>query len=375
MTRTIDSASAIVIGGGLIGCSIALELQRAGVQTTLFDKGKLLQEASTAAAGMLGAQVEIHHPGAFYELCRFSQSIYKGWTEELEQCSGLSAQYIERGILRIAYNEEDEAELRSRLSWMQDAEWIDSGTIRSLEPGVAYGERGGLHFAKDHQIHPVHTARALEAALRREGCTIREESPVFALVEKNGRICGVRTAEGVHYADHIVLASGAWASALTEPFGLSLPIFPVKGQCISVRLPHPIIQHTVFTKGCYVVPKMDGSLLIGATQEEAGYDKKAHVSVIASLYRRAVELLPELAEAELVSTWAGLRPGTRDELPFIGTSSRLPGLIIAAGHYRNGILLAPATGKLIKQIVLGEAPSVDLSAFNPDRVLKLTPAH
>lgn len=369
MIRTTDSGSAIIIGGGIIGCSIALELQRAGLQCTVLDKGPLLQEASTAAAGMLGAQVEIHHPGAFYELCRYSQRIYSEWTDELEEISGLSPQYISEGIIRIAYNEEDEQELRSRLSWMKDAEWVDTATIRDLEPRVALGERGGLYFRKDHQIHPVHTAKALEAALHREGCIIRAWTPVFHLIEKNGRVCGVKTAEGELYADHVIIAAGAWSSALTEPYGLPLPLFPVKGQCISVRLQAPIINRTIFTKGCYIVPKMDGSLLIGASQLEAGYDKRTHISVVSDLYARAAELLPELAEAELMSTWAGLRPGTRDELPFIGASSRMPGVIVAAGHYRNGILLAPATAKLVKQMVHGEALDVDVTAFAPDRVL------
>lgn len=367
MKRTTDSA--IIIGGGIIGCSIALELQRAGVRCTVIDKGALLQEASTAAAGMLGAQVEIHRPGPFYELCRYSQRMYKEWTEELEQSGGLSAQYIEEGILRVAYNEEDEQELRSRLSWIQDAEWIDEQTLKRMEPGIGCAERGGLYFAKDHQIHPVHTAAALRAALHREGCVIKEWTPVFGLVERNGTICGVKTSEGELLGDHVILAAGAWSSALSEPYGLALPMFPVKGQCISVQLPSPIIRHTVFTKGCYIVPKLDGSLLIGASQEEAGFDKRTHVSVIGSLHARAAELLPELAEVEFLRTWAGLRPGSRDELPYMGVSERMPGVIFATGHYRNGILLAPATGRLVKQQVLGEASAVDLSAFAPDRVL------
>jgi glycine oxidase len=363
-----SAASAIIIGGGIIGCSIAWELLRSGVRCTLIDKGPLNKEASTAAAGMLGAQVETHEPGAFYELCRLSQRLYRDWTDEVLQVSGISPQYIEGGILRAALTLEDEQELQSRLSWIQDAEWLSAAEMLQLEPEISPLLRGGLRFDKDHQVHPVRLAQALQAGLSRLGCNFLEQLPVLHLIEQNGRIEGVRTAEGEWFADHIIICAGAWSSALTEPLGLKLPLFPVKGQCISVRMDKPPIRQTVFTKGCYIVPKMDGSMFIGATQEEAGFDKKTAVSAVSELFARAVQLLPVLAKAEFVNTWAGLRPGTRDGLPFMGISSQAPGLIMASGHYRNGILLAPATGRLIKQLVLGEQPDIDLAPFSPDRL-------
>lgn len=363
-----STTSAIIVGGGIIGSAVALELIRAGVRCTLIDKGALLQEASTAAAGMLGAQVEIHQPGSFYELCRLSQRLYREWTEELGQLSGVSAQYIQQGILRIAWNEEDEQELRSRLAWIQDAEWMEADAMREWEPAIASDVRGGLYFSKDHQVHPVHLAKTLQAALHKQGCDIREWTPVFNLVERGGRIIGVRTSEGELYADHVIVCAGAWSPALTEPFGFRLPMFPSKGQCISVKTDAPLIKKTIFTKGGYIVPKQDGTMLIGATQEEAGFDKRCHVSAVSALHAKAARLLPALEQAELVSTWAGLRPGTRDGLPYMGASSKLPGLIFSTGHYRNGILLAPGTGKLIRQLVTGQQPDMDLSAFTPDRM-------
>lgn len=365
-----SNQSALIIGGGIIGCTIALELLRAGFRCTIIDKGALNQEASTAAAGMLGAQVEIHHPGAFYELCEWSQQLYREWTEHIQRIGGLSPQYIDQGILRAAFTEEDELELKSRLAWIRHAEWLTPAQMRAIEPGLSSQIRGGLSFQRDHQVHPVHLAQALKASLHKLGCDIREWTPAFSLIQRNGRIQGVKTAAGELYADQVILASGAWASPLTEPLGLTLPLFPVKGQCISVRTAAPVIRSTVFTKGCYVVPKRDGSMIIGATQEECGFDKRCHASVIGSLHAAASRLLPELAEAEFVSTWAGLRPGTPDDLPYIGASVKAPGLLIAAGHYRNGILLAPATGKLIKQLATGEATELDVAPFSPDRVLE-----
>lgn len=364
-----SKTSAIIVGGGIIGSAIAADLIRAGIRCTLVEKGALLQEASAAAAGMLGAQVEIHRPGAFYELCRYSQQLYRKWTEELEELSGVSPQYIDQGIVRIAWNEEDENELRSRLPWIQDAQWLEADEFRELEPALSSHIRGGLHFPMDHQVQPVQLAHTLQAALRKLGCDIREWTPVFSLIERGGRVVGIRTAEGELYADHVILCAGAWSSALTEPLGLKLPMFPVKGQCISIRPPAPLIRKTVFTKGCYIVPKKDGTMIVGATQEEAGFDKRCLVSAVGALHAKAAALLPALEQAELVSTWAGLRPGTRDELPFIGSSSKAPGLLFATGHYRNGILLAPGTGKLMTQLVLGQSPDRDLAPFAPDRVL------
>jgi glycine oxidase len=362
-----NATTAIIIGGGIIGCSIAWELARSGTRCTIIDKGALNQEASTAAAGMLGAQVEIHHPGAFYELCLLSQRLYRDWSDEMHRISGISLQYVEGGILRAALHEEDEQELLGRLPWIRNAEWLSAADMLALESGLSPQIRGGLRFPRDHQIHPTHLAEALQTGLRKLGCAIREWNPVLNLIERQGRIEGVRTADGSYFADHVIVCAGAWAAALTEPFGMHYPLFPVKGQCISVRTETPAIRSTVFTKGCYIVPRLDGSLTIGATQEEAGFNKQCQISVIGELHARATQLVPSLAKAEFIRTWAGLRPGTSDELPVLGRSTQLPGLVLATGHYRNGILLAPATGRLIKQLLLDGRTELDLAPFSPDR--------
>lgn len=364
-----DAPSAIIVGGGVIGASIAYELGKAGFACTLLDKGGWSQEASTAAAGMLGAQVETHQPGPFYELCRVSQQLYRPWAEELEALTGLPPQYIAEGILRAALTEEDEAELRSRLPWMSDAQWMSAEDMLQMESELTPAVRGGLYLHADHQVHPVWLTRTLRAALVRQGCSIREWTPVTKLLTASGRVTGVHTPEGELTADIVVLAAGAWSSALTEPLGLTLPMFPVKGQCMAVRTEAPLIRSTVFTKGCYIVPKNDGSYIIGATQEQAGFDKRATTRIIADLYNKAAALLPRMAEAEFVSTWAGLRPGTEDALPFLGAWDGAPGLLLATGHYRNGILLAPVTGKIIAQLAQGRPTEVDLAPYLPARAL------
>lgn len=375
-SHTGAKPTVIIVGGGIIGCSAAFELSKAGFACTLIEKGALNQEASTAAAGMLGAQSETHRPGPYYELCRLSQQLYRAWTDELEQVSGLMAQYVAEGIVRAALTEEDEAELRGRLSWIRDAEWVQPAEMLKLEPELTAAVRGGLYLPADHHVHPVWLAKTLQAAIAKQGCTIREWTPVIRLLTEpgSGRIRGVQTSEGPLYADLVVLAAGAWSPGLTEPLGLSLPMFPVKGQCISLKTEAPLIRSTVFTKGCYVVPKRDGSYIVGATQTEAGFDKRPTAKVIGELHAKAAALLPRLAEAEFVSTWAGLRPGTRDTLPFLGTWDAAPGLIFATGHYRNGILLAPATARIVAELAQGRPTSADLAPFTPARIAAGTAA-
>lgn len=368
-TDRTDRPSALIIGGGIIGCAAALELTKAGFQCTVTEKNTMGCEASSAAAGMLGAQVETHYPGPFYDLCRASLHQYEDWVAEIKEISGIDPEYIAKGILRVAFTEEDERELRSRLPWIKDAAWMDPASLRSMEAALPEDIRGGFYLEKDHQLQPTALTAALKGALLHLGCRIHENTPTYRLLLENGRVIGAITSSGPMVADVTIVAAGAWSTALTEPIGLSMPVFPVKGQCLSVRPETPLTRHTVFTQGCYIVPKQDGTALIGATQHEAGFDKQASFGTIAELYARASRLLPGISEAAFVRTWAGLRPGTKDGLPYLGTCSHLPGFIAATGHYRNGILLAPVTGVLVKQLALGEQTLLDLSPYSPDRQL------
>lgn len=359
--------SVIVVGGGIIGCSIAYTLAKRGFEVTLLDKGGLNEEASTAAAGMLGAHVEIHHDGPFYELCKESQRLYRPWTEALFAETGISPQYTAEGIVRAALTEEDERELRSRVPWI-GCSWLQADDIRALEPAISPDVRGGLFFESDHQIHPLHLARSLQAALRQSNCRIMPWTPALGLFRENGIVRGVRSPQGPLLADLVIVTAGAWGGELLEGTGLKLPLFPVKGQCFALRPASLPIRKTVFTHGCYIIPRQDGTLTVGATQLEAGFNKTPTAAGIASVYAKAEALLPAVKDAAFLTTWVGLRPGTPDGLPYIGTVADAPGLIVAIGHYRNGILLAPVTAKLVGQLAAGEAPSTDLAPYSLERV-------
>lgn len=366
----MNNQNILIIGGGIIGFSIAFELAKKGTLSTIIDKGSSLSEASTAAAGMLGAHVELHQPGAFYELCKKSHALYKDWTDTLYEVSQISAQYINRGIVRVAFTDEDERELKSRLSWIgEDVRWLSSTEIRQIEPTISEEIRGGLWFQDDHQVHVHHLAQSLRSSVLKLGCTIMESTPALSLIQEKGRIVGAKTSNGSIFADQTIITAGAWSTELLSSIDLHLPVHPIKGQCYSIRPEFPIIQNTVFTKGCYIVPKQDGSLLIGATQETVGFDKKVTISAIASIHEIAERLLPSIHSAELLSTWAGLRPATPDELPYMGTITGFEGLVIATGHFRNGILLAPITGEIVSDLVLNGNSKTNIEAFSPERAI------
>ncbi len=362
----------LVIGGGVIGCAIAYECAKQGLAVTLLDKGTIGSEASQAAAGMLGAQVESHHDGPFYELCKASRDLYRTWTDELEQISGCSIDYIANGIVRVALTETDEVELKGRLPWFGDGvKWQTREQLLTLEPTLGEEVRGGIYFADDHQVHAPKLSEALHAALRTLGVRMIEHADIeqWLLDEQQSHVRGVQLADETIMSTQTVIAAGAWSQSLLEPFDLHLPIQPVKGQCYAVRPQKPVIGHTVFTKGCYVVPKLDGSLVIGATEERSGFDKSINPDAVDTIQQTVIKLLPELARATFERTWTGLRPASADGMPFLGKAPRWDNLFVAAGHYRNGILLTPITAKLMSALLLGQPTTIDLKPFAVDRLL------
>jgi glycine oxidase len=356
----------LVLGGGVIGTAIAYECATRGISVTVIEKNETGMESSSAAAGMLGAQVESHFPGAFYELCTQSRTLYADWIERLEAVSGVAVDYRDGGIVRVALTEEDEAELRGRLSWMDgDVRWLNAAEIKELEPELGNGARGGLYFSADHQVNAPKLAQSLRAALRRLRVDVREYTEISEwLVEhQTNAICGVRCGNEQFVAEQTVVAAGAWSAHLLTPLGITLPVKPIKGQCFAVQPARPLTERTVFTKGCYVVPKSDGSLVIGATEEDSGFDKQIDETAVARIQATACQLLPALQNATFSRAWTGLRPGSADGKPFLGPVPGRPNLFIAAGHYRNGILLTPITARLMADLLTTGRTAVDLTPF------------
>lgn len=357
---------AIIIGAGIIGCSIAYHLSKKGVSCLVMERGAAHQEASAASAGMLGAMMETDAPGPLVQLALASQSRYAALSEELFQASGVDIEYTECGTIGVARNEEEKAALLQKCEFAKAfgtrVEWLETPQLLELERGLSEKLLGGVTIPGDHQVQSPKVALAFRTAAERMGARFMEHTPVLQLLTEGSRVTGVETPAGRFQADHIILASGSWSPALVKKLGIELPIYPVKGQCYSAILPEGL-KHTVFALKCYLMPKRDGTILVGATQEEVGFDKEPRVEAISYLHEIAASMVPAMKDARFVRTWTGFRPGNPQLKPFLGPVDGWDGLLLATGHFRKGTLLSPITGEMITAMVTGGELPLDCSPF------------
>lgn len=357
-----------IIGGGIIGLATALELRAQGVeQVVVFDPKGAGQEASIAAGGMLAPQKEAHAPGAFLDACLRSRTMWPAFATTVAELSGQPSTYRTSGILLSAMNDNEIHSLSATADWQRACslrvELLSGDQARAEEPVLSPRVLGAAWFPDEHQIDPVAFVPALIEACRRRDVRF-VEAQVTEVVEHGGKAIGVRHAAGLEEADQVVLAAGAWSSHV----GARVPtlVEPIRGQMIELRgaaLPTRILGGP----RCYVIPRADGRAIAGTTEERAGFDKSVTVQGLQEILSAVSELCPGLAQATVSATWAGLRPFSKGELPVIGPGP-LPQLVLATGHYRNGILLAPLTARLVSQVILGQRPSVELKPFRYDRV-------
>jgi glycine oxidase len=298
--------------------------------------------------------------------------IYPDFIAELEAASELGSGYARPGALHVALDRDEASELR-RVHDLQrslglGAEWLPPRRCRELEPGLTPSFNGGVHAPEEAAIDPRQMTAALLAALASDGVEVRSDANVVAPILDGERLEGVHTGAGEELrSGHVILATGAWAGAeswLPEP--ARPPVRPVKGEILELRSAdgEPPCERIVASERVYLVPRPDGRLIVGATTEERGFDATVTAGGVHELLREAYRLLPDVAEMELVEAMAGLRPGTPDNLPLIGPGA-LDGLILACGHYRNGILLAPITGDAVAGVVAGKPLPEPLAAAAP----------
>ena len=353
------TSDVIVIGAGIIGLSLGLELRDRypGLSVTVLERGEPAREASWAAAGML-SHLDLHTPTALREIACYSAELYPAFVRYVEELSGESTGFSEAGALYVSQQPISE--------WQQYL--LTSSDLVSLEPALA-ATAGYIYGFDEASVDPRALTAALLTACRCQGVEVHHEHHVLAVLTTGNAVTGVRTGAGDFTAPLVVNCAGAWAgdSALA-PHGVSLPVTPVKGQMLAVLPPQkPLITHTIRSEDIYFLPRHDGHIVIGATVEHAGYDKRVHPEVIQHLYQLAANLVPALGQARITTSWAGLRPGTPDSLPLLGPYPGVAGYFLSTGHYRNGILLAPATAKLMAQMIGGTGLELDLDAFSPER--------
>ena len=360
----------LIIGGGIIGLSIALELRLQGASVTILTRN-FAQAATHAAAGMLAPQAEQLSPGPMLDLCLQSRSLYADWTRKLEDLTGLSTGYWPCGILTPLFEQEVEhqqtAPESSVVSPLTVQTWLDRPTIHQQQPGLNSTVAGGWWYPNDAQVDNRALAKALWLAARDIGVQIEEGTTVQAIVHQNQQVVGVQTATETLRARQYVLATGAWSQDL-----LPIPVLPKKGQMLSVQVPaeqgQPL-QHVLFGREIYIVPRQDGRIIIGATSEEVGFTPNNTPVGIQTLLARALRLYPALQQFAIQEFWWGFRPATPDELPILG-SSPYTNLTLATGHYRNGILLAPITARLIVDRLHHQAQNPLLEAFHWSRFVR-----
>lgn len=359
-----------IVGGGIMGTSIALELARPGLEVTVLERSIPGAEASTAAAGMLAPQLEASGPGPMLELSLRSRGLYPAWVERLHAETGVDVGYLPSGALQLASDAAQAHALDAAVAWQQAAglraALLSQDELRALEPGAGPQLVAAASFPDDHQVDPRRLMDALSRALRRKEVALRSGT-VEGLLEAGGAVTGVQLTSGEVHADVTVIAAGAWAAQVPGVGVDAAQLVPARGQLIEFELATPPVRRLLKAGLSYVVPRASGRVICGTTVELVGFDKRTTDEGLASIREQAALLCPALSGAREIASWAGLRPWTHDGLPLLGPSSRR-GLVIASGHARNGILLAPLTARLIAQLILGQKPSVDLRPFRPERL-------
>lgn len=348
-----------IVGGGVMGLAIGWRLAQAGRRVDLFERDRVGRGATHAAGGMLAASAEAE-PGedALTGLNRLSQSLWPDFARELVAASGVDVEMRREGILNIALTGDDLRRLRAEFEHQRHlglpTRWLTAAELREREPYLAPGAGGAIFSPDDHQVENRRVAEALRVAFERAGGSIHEGAAVERVLVEGGAVHGVRVAGTTHEAGTVVLAAGAWSGGIDGlPEPARPPVRPVKGQMLAVRMPaeEPLLRHVVWAPGVYLIPRLDGRLLIGATVEERGFDSRITAGGMLTLLQSAWRALPGVEELPIEETWVGFRPGSRDDAPILGPGP-VRGLVFATGHHRNGILLMPVTADLVSRFIL-----------------------
>ena len=353
----MKSSDAIIIGAGIIGLSLAIELRKKGMSVLIIERGEPGREASYAAAGML-ADVGDEFPVPLKPLAQESARMYPEFVHELEDESGVKVDLRDQGTIILACGGE----------FPKEAEPLSLQRLRSLEPEIEAPHKAlsgspsrseiCVAYLHERSVDPRLLVGAALKAARHRNVDISSGAEVQSLRVEGGHVVGVQTDKAKYGSGIVVNCAGAWAGTIA-PF--EFPVKPVKGQMLAM-VEAPRLQHVIRSEKVYMVPRSDGRLLIGSTLEDVGYNKRTDVATLGYLFNAAVGLIPGIAKSRRHEAWAGLRPGPPDGLPILGETST-SGYFVASGHYRDGILLAPLTATLLSEAITRTNPRHDLSAF------------
>jgi glycine oxidase len=371
-TVTPNTAEVIIIGGGVIGLTIARELALRGVrEVILIERGQPGAEASWAAGGILAPQVEVDRHGDFFQLACASRDLFPEFTASLKEETGVDVELDTTGTLCLGFTSKHEAKLRNRYEWQRGeglaVEWLTGAQALRLEPSISDKVRCALRFPRDFQIDNRRLVSALVRANEELGVQLMTGLSVRALRIEHEKVRGVETSNGMFSALVVVVAAGAWSTLINATVAPLFQIEPVRGQMLCFEARPQIARHVIYTSLGYLVPRRDGRVLAGSTEEHVGFDKRVTIEGRDAIRSMAVEIAPAVAALPMIDSWAGFRPRAKDGLPVLGSSAAVAGLFYATGHYRNGILLAPITGKLIADMIVDGIIPASFAAFSPNR--------
>ena len=368
-----STTTAVIVGGGAIGCAIAYHLRKAGVPVTVLDQGEIGAEASSAAAGLLAPLGSITGPGPFADLLLASFAMFPTLVPQLEEASGVGMEYERTGSLRVVCNEKHVPNLRKRMQAWQplglQMDWLAGDAVHEREPLLTREVCAGIFAPEESQVRAARIAPAFAQAAARLGAILTSHCRVTGITHTRNNITGVTTERGETIAcDHLVVATGAWSAQWSEWLQIPLPVSPQRGQILALRQPEQPLRHIVFGEAIYLAPKQDGTIVVGATKEEAGFEKRLTAGGVAWLLNSAMHLVPALEECAIDRMWAGLRPRTPDNLPILGRAPGWENVTLATGHGSVGIMLSAITGRTIAELVTtGTVPEL-IRPFKVDRL-------
>jgi len=363
----------LVVGAGVIGSAVAWELRRRGASVVLLESLSEGGQTSVASAGMVNPFSLTPEETPALPFMLHSLQLYPHWADALREAVGIDIEWCRCGSLRIALHDSDAQALRATYEWVARyepaAQLLSASEARALEPALTDECSLALWLPNEGWVHTGRLMRALHAALVQAGVEFYRGQPVVGFLQEGTRIVGVRTAQGMVRGDAVVVAAGAWTGALLHSLNLHAPIEPVRGQILILTdLPHPV-RHIITSLLGYLVPRANGTALLGATREHAGFDLRATAEGMRHLLQTLERLFPGMTSATVQGWTVGLRPGTPDANPLSGTVAGFEGLYLASGHAYHGILLAPATAQAVADLVLQGKTELPIAPFDPARFL------